>query len=150
MPLETIEPIGRIKVVEVEHTVARLALDRLMAGAIAAPSTLPVEWKTSDIRLASDHPAGTYLIHLFAEFETALRSFRPEARTTAPPSRTRDLSDGIASTCRVAPGPLANAHSVREYRNALVHEREAVILPIPVAEARGHLCKFPSHRPLDW
>src|SRR3989442_13960126 len=43
-----------------------------------------------------------------------------------------------------------NAHLVREYRNALVHEREEKPEEVPIAVARGHLCHFFSFLPLRW
>ena len=55
----------------------------------------------------------TYIIRLFAEFETGLRLFWPTARGTEPPGRTRDLVDGIAATRRIPFQELVNAHAVR-------------------------------------
>jgi len=150
MPFNPVAYIRRIRAVEDKHAAARFALDRLVGSSIIDPSLLPSEVKITDIRLASDHLSGTYLIRLFAEFETALRIFWATARATVPPARTRDLLDGVASNRRIQGPALVNAHAVREYRNSLVHEREVAIPPIPLAEARGHLCKFLGFLPRDW
>ena len=150
MPFEATRRIRRIRSVEVEYLAADFALGRLLIEGVVDPSRFPEQVSIRSARLASDHLAGTYSIRLFAEFETALRLFWATMRATTPPGRTRDLLDGVAATCRVQAERLANAHSVREYRNSLVHEREAVVLPIPVGEARGHLCKFLSYLPPDW
>jgi hypothetical protein len=93
---------------------------------------------------------GTYIIRLFAEFETGLRLFWPTARGTDPPARTRDLIDGVAATRRVPNGERLNAHAVREYRNFLVHERDEEVVPISIVEARGYLCRFFAFLPPTW
>ena len=93
---------------------------------------------------------GTYIIRLFAEFETGLRLFWPTAKGTDPPSRTRDLLDGVAAYRRIPHDELKNAHAVREYRNLLVHERDEAMEPIPIADARHQLIKFFSFLPPNW
>jgi len=150
MPSETAGRIQRIRSVEVEYLAARFALDRLKVEGAVDPSGFPVDVSIRSARRASDHLAGTYAIRLFAEFETALRLFWVTARVTAPPGRTRDLLDGVAATCRIPPAQLADAHSVREYRNALVHEREVAVPPISMAEARGYLSRFLGFLPRHW
>ncbi len=113
-------------------------------------SILPGELKLRDIRNASARLEGTYVIRLFAEFETGLRLFWSAVRGADPPSRARDLLDGIAATRRIAHDPLARAHEVREYRNSLVHEREDPITLISIAEARSRLCTYFSFLPPHW
>jgi hypothetical protein len=93
---------------------------------------------------------GTYLIRLFAEFETGLRRFWPTAKRTEPPGRTRDLMDGVGATCGIDHIVRDHAHAVREYRNALVHERDEPVAPLPVAVARSHLCRFFGFLPPNW
>jgi len=102
------------------------------------------------MRTASDRLEGTYIIRLFAEFEAGFRSFWLASRGTEPPSRTRDLLDGVGARCQIGNDQIENAHVVRDYRNALVHEREEPTEGIPIAEARHYLCHYLSHLPLRW
>ncbi|HZW32292.1 MAG TPA: hypothetical protein VFF52_16385 [Isosphaeraceae bacterium] len=128
----------------------RLAIDRHWAAAHRDPTVLTGGLKLHDIEIASEHLQGTYVIRNFAEFEAALRLFWRTARGTDPPGRTRDLIDGVAATRRVPNGAHTNAHAVREYRNALVHVREEEVDPIPIAAARGHVCRFFAFLPPTW
>jgi hypothetical protein len=136
--------ISRIKAVEREYSASRLATDRLVAAAELDSTVLGHgrDLRVRDVRDASDHLEGTYIIRLFAEFESALRVFWPKVRRSGAPARTRDLLDGVAATCRILHEQLENAHSVRLYRNALVHHRDEVPLPITIAASRGYLCEF--------
>jgi hypothetical protein len=140
----------RIKAVEREHAAVRLAIDRLWEVARGNPSDLRRDVTLADIGNASGRLDGTYLIRLFAEFETGLRLFWSARRSTPPPSRTRDLLDGVAATCQITFDVLTNAQDVREYRNALVHEREEATAPISIAEARRRLCHYFSFLPPGW
>jgi hypothetical protein len=142
--------VRRIRAVEREHSAVRLAIDRLLVDAQRAPLLFKGELTLRDIRHAADRLDGTYMIRLFAEFETGLRLFWPTAKTTDPPSRTRDMVDGVAATWHIPYDQIRDAHAVREYRNTLVHEREAATASISISEARGHLCRFFSFLPRDW
>ena len=140
----------RIKDVERQHSVIRLAITRLASSAKPDPTVLTGGLTFRDIGHASDRLEGTYIIRLFAEFETGLRLFWPTARGTDAPSRTRDLLDGVAATRRIPNDELLKAHAVREYRNLLVHEIEEEMVPISIAEARGHLCRYFNFLPPSW
>ena len=128
----------------------RLAIDRLLAEARRDPTVLTGDLKLHDITIASERLEGTYIIRLFAEFETGLRLFWPTARGTDPPGRMRDLIDGVAATRRVPNAERTSAHAVREYRNFLVHERDEKVVPISISEARGSLCRFFVFLPPTW
>jgi hypothetical protein len=142
--------LRRIKAVGREQAAARLGIDRLLAAARRDSTVLPEDLSVRDIEQTSDRLDGTYIIRLFAEFETGLRLFWPTARGTDPPGRTRDLLDGVAATRHIPHAQLMNAHAVREYRNTLVHEREEATTPFSIAEARGHLCWYFSFLPPKW
>lgn len=82
----------------------------------------------------------TYLVRLFAVFETTLRDYWANAigRRTRP--SVRDLVDGLA--VGACPRELhARVHEVRTYRNRLVHGGQAPP-PIGLKEAKSSLCKF--------
>lgn len=141
---------GRIKSVEREHSAARLAIDRLGAEASRDPSIVPAHLTVRDIVSASDRLDGTYLIRLFAEFESGLRRYYPTVRGTKTPSRPQDLLRKVAALQKIPTPVLAQAQEVRELRNALVHEREETASPMPIGVARGHLCRFFSYLPRSW
>jgi hypothetical protein len=142
MPRKGVDRYLRVKAVEREYKAARVAVDHLLDSARHDSSILRGKTELRDVRHMSGLLEGTYLIRLFAEFETGLRLFWHDVRTTSPPARTRDLLDGVASTCKIPHDELNAAHSVREYRNSLVHERDDTIHPIPIEKARDRLCKY--------
>lgn len=111
MPGDPFDWLIRIKSVEREHAAMRLAIDRLWEVARRDPADLRSDVTVADIRNASGRLDGTDLIRLFAEFEAGLRSFWAEVRMTAPPSRTRDLLNGVAATCRITLEVLSNAQT---------------------------------------
>ncbi len=150
MPHDRFDWLRRIKAVEREHSAARFGTERLLAAAEQDPNVLQGELAIRDLRAASEGLEGTYLIRLFAEFETALRLFWEAARQTDPPTRTRDLLDGIAATRRIPYEQLQSAHAVREYRNCLVHARQETAQPVPIRKARGHLCRYLAFLPPYW
>jgi hypothetical protein len=152
MPPEHYERMAEIKAVEREYSAARLATDRLIAVAKSDPTILDriSDLHLRDIHRTSQHLEGTYIIRLFAEFETSLRHFWSRSKRREPPSRTRDLLDGVASTCKILDRDIQNAHSVREYRNALVHERDDEVLPISISVCRSYLCTFFKFLDRSW
>jgi hypothetical protein len=151
MPNEAFAWFGRIKAVEREHSATRLAVDRLLSDAQRDPTVLPSEQlRIRDVLQTSERLDGTFIIRLFAEFETGLRLYWPSARATDAPARTRDLRDSLAATRRIPHDDLANGHLVREYRNSLVHERDEPTESIPVPIARKYLCKFFARLPPNW
>lgn len=144
MPFEPRQWPGRIKAVEREFHAARFAIDRLVDAARRDATLLRDKFAPSDITSASDNLEATYVIRLFAAFETALRLYWPTIRNRPVPGRTRDLLDAIAAARHISHADLSRAHEVRDFRNALVHEREEVTEVIPIATARKHLCVFLS------
>jgi hypothetical protein len=138
----------RIKAVEREYLATRQATDRFQESAHRDPTVLRGDLRYREIVRASENLEGTYIIRLFAEFETGLRLYWDRARGTNP--RTRDLLEGLAALCGIPDEQKDHAHAVREYRNSLVHEREEEVEAIPIDEARGYLCHFFSFLPLEW
>jgi hypothetical protein len=136
----------RIKAVERQHLATRIATDRLLQLVHRDSTILLRPLKPADIGEASDYLEATYSIRLFAEFESGLRHFWGSAKRT----RTEHLLNGVAAERRIPQEWLANAHIVRQYRNKIVHEQEGAIEAIPIATARGHLCRFFSYLPPIW
>jgi hypothetical protein len=137
-----------IKTIEREYASMRLAADRLLEDARRDPTVLGREIDLRHIVRASVRLEGTYIIRLFAEFETGLRLYWATIRQTEPP--TQQLLDGITARRAIPPEQLASAHEVRVYRNSLVHERDEEVAPIPMAEAQESLCRFFAFLPPHW
>lgn len=148
MPHDLYSWMEKIKSIERDCSSNRLALDRLLREAARDPTILPGRLKVQDIAMASGRLEGTYVIRLFAEFETGLRLYWSTIRDTEPP--TQHLLDGIAARWVIPPDQLAGAHAVREYRNSLVHERGKNQPETPIAKARRPLCRFFSFLPPTW
>jgi hypothetical protein len=144
------EWLTRIKAVERQHAAIRFATERVLEAVRQDPTILQRALEPRDIREASDHLEATYLVRLFAEFESGLRHFWQVARPNRRRTRTEHLLNGIAAARGIPTEFLDNAHTVRKYRNNLVHEREEAVDPVPIALARRHLCLFFSRLPPEW
>ncbi len=119
-------------------------MERLSADVRRDVTLLRHSISPRDLESASNNAEATYVIRLFAEFETALRLYWPTIRNRPVPARTRDLLDAVAAARRIGHIDLERAHEVREFRNALVHEREEPGESVPIAIARKYLCVFLS------
>lgn len=147
---ETFAWLQRIKNVEAEHSAANLASIRFPEEVTHDPSLLKKLVTLRDVKAMAHQLEGTYVVRLFAEFETGLRLFWLAARMKEAPNRTAHMLDGIAASRRIPSKILEHAHRVREYRNALIHEREEPVEPISIGDSRGHLCRFFSYLPPRW
>ena len=139
---------SRIKAVEREYVAMRQAADRLLEAASADPTILLENLRHREIVRASLHLEGTYVVRLFAEFESGARQYWRANWATDP--KAVDLLDGLAARCGIPDTQRDNAHRVRDYRNSLVHEREEKTDRLPIALARGYLCRFFSFLPPQW
>jgi hypothetical protein len=139
---------SRIKAIEREHLPMRQAADRFGQAAMNDSTILVQSLRPSDLAAASRNLEGTYVIRLFAEFESGARQFWGTKSNTEP--KTLDLLDGLAARCRIPDTERASGHLVRDYRNSLVHEREDRTEPVGISTARGYLCRFFSHLAPEW
>jgi hypothetical protein len=146
---ETFWWMRRIKDAEREHRCVQISLDRLIHAARIDSQVIVGEVEFLDLLVARDALEGTYIVRLFSEFETALREYlrfrglRLPASTEALINKVRDLKN-IGS--RIA----AAAHTVREYRNALVHHRLTTVAPLTVVAVRSTLCRYLSWLQHEW
>jgi hypothetical protein len=138
----------RIKAVEREYVVMRQAADHFRQAALGDPTILQEGVQPREIIQTSRNLEGTYVIRLFAEFETGARQYWGANWATDP--KTVDLLNGLAARCGIHDSLRDNAHLVRLYRNSLVHEREDQPEPVPIATVRGYLCRFFSFLPPQW
>lgn len=148
MPYELSRIQSQVKGVEREYRAVRLATDQLLEIASLDPTQLVQNIDVRDVRNASERLESTYLIRLFAEFETALRTYWELSRDTHPPAR--DLIESIGRGRNVPSDWLAATHAVREYRNSLVHEGNEEVIKLTLANTRQHLCRFLSRLPENW
>jgi hypothetical protein len=139
---------SRIKAVEREYVAMRQAADRFRQAALDDPSILQGNLRHGGIVRASRNLEGTYVVRLFAEFESGARRYWSAKWDTYP--KTADLLNGLAARCAIPDLQVVNAHLVRDYRNGLIHEREDQPLAIPIATARSYLCHFFSFLPPQW
>jgi hypothetical protein len=146
---KTDEWIMRIKAVEREHGVARLAIQRLVLDADRDASIIQ-DLGSRDLRNAADGLEGTYLIRLFAEFETGLRSYWIRVKKRKSALRAEVLVNRIGALHDIPTNLVSAVHDVRESRNALIHEREAEVMALSLPTARAHLCKFFARLPPIW
>src|ERR1700730_16719669 len=124
---------SRIKAVERAYVAMRQAADHFRQATLADPTILEGNLRQGEIVVASRNLEGTYIIRLFAEFETGARQYWAATWDTDP--KTVDLLNGLAARCGIPDTQRDNAHLVREYRNALIHEREESPEVVPIALA---------------
>lgn len=139
---------ARIKAVAQEYEAMRQAAEHFRYASLADPTILEGNLRQRELVIASSNLEGTYIIRLFAEFETGARQYWAANWDTEP--KTVDLLSGLAARRGIPDTQRDNAHLVREYRNALIHEREESPEIVPIAVARGYLCHFFSFLPPQW
>lgn len=145
---QRIEQLDRV---EREYTVmgwaARVLHDRLAAE----PKELKEQGlKRRDFDQAMQNLSATYIIRLFAEFETGLREAWKRAYRKRSHPKTADLLEAFAARCSIPQNWYDAANAVRKYRNALVHEEDEAIVSIPLATAGQSLRRFFSRLPPNW
>ncbi len=142
------EWLSRINSVQREFNAMAQAAKCFQQAASVDPSILEHDVRPRDIAMALTRLEATYTIRLFAEFEAGARQYWAKRKRTHP--KMSDLLDALAAIRRISALDLHNAHSVRLYRNSLVHERDDYPEIIPLSIARGSLCRFFSKLPSQW
>jgi hypothetical protein len=148
--------IDRVKGAEREYFVVAAAIAYYTPATDAGDAQLPPKTSARDLVAAADKAESTYLIRMWAEFETALRSYR--CNFIGDPNdqiRTRNLIDwtaGVKQGRAISEDVRDEVHEVREYRNFLVHERDDQEPPVPItiAEVRKRLNTLLHCLPLLW
>lgn len=140
----------RLAAVRREFQTALVALDLLAELLRKNPSALAGHnLRPKDHKNLRGNIEDTFLIRLFAEWESGLRDFWKRAVRDSNP-RTAEMIDSLASRRAVPPDVLANARSVRNFRNALVHEESANAPSVTLTDAAIRLRRFFSHLPAQW
>src|SRR5438552_970234 len=143
MPDQAFNWMRRIKAVEREYGAIRFGTDRLIVAVNDDPSILEGQVARRDIGTASARLEGTYIIRVFAEFETALQHFI-SAFHIRKPKGTETLVNRVRDRGRIPQADANAVHQVREYRNVLVHERSKPIAAVTIRESTRFLCAFLS------
>ncbi len=149
MPHEAFNWMGRIKAVEREYGVIRFGTERLIVHVTDDPSILEELVRRPDIAPASARLEGTYIIRVFAEFETALQHFC-RAFHIRKPRGTEALINRVRDRGHIPQPDTDLVHGVRDYRNTLVHERTRPATPVTIREATSRLCTFLSRIQRIW
>jgi hypothetical protein len=154
MPHDRFEWIDRLKFVEREHRVVASALERLQRAILDGQVRAPEGTTPRDLDAAGESLETTFLVRLWAEFETALLTYYRFLRND-PEGRIRaiDLVNylaGIRHGRAIAESVRDAVHEVREYRNSLVHERTDPALSVGLVESRRRLNTFLGKLPEKW
>lgn len=137
-----------------EYEVVAAAVVRYRADVQSANVALPKGTQPHHLAAAVDELEGTYLIRLWAVFETAWKSYwrhvtgRPDGKI-----RAFDLiqwAQGVEEGRKVDAAVTPLVHAVREYRNFLVHNRDTPAAPVPIRQARTRLSTHLSKLPDQW
>jgi hypothetical protein len=148
--------IDRVKGAERESYVVAAAVAYYRPVALAGDSQLPSKTSPRDIVAAAEQVESTYLIRMWAEFETALRSYRRYITgDTDDRISTMNLIDwtaGVKQGRAISADVRDDVHETREYRNFLVHERDDEAPPATVAieAARKRLNTLLHCLPIKW
>lgn len=145
------EWLSRVKAVERQYRAAKSSVDQMRVLVIRGDATLEGVG-VGDLISTSENMESTYLIRLWADFETAIRSYYGWRRNE-PDSRikTRDLIDAVAGVRlgrAISIDVREKVHVVREYRNSLVHARDDLLSAVALSDARRvlnlYLCRLPE------
>ena len=135
---------SRLKSVKREFLSTQFATRETLRRVRLDPYVLVDGVKTVDLVRSAENLEGTYTVRMFSEFETGLRTYWRAARRKRLPSRAKDLIQSIATYCGIPSDWENDTHTVRVYRNYLVHQRDDDIEPISLALSRGYLTRFMS------
>ena len=146
--------LARVAAVESEYRIALLSVENLRAVASKDPAILRKARLTmAGLEACQQNLEPTYVVRLFAEFETPLRLYWRDARKRKSWNTigAEALIEGVASYRRVPADVLRETQKVREFRNTLVHRsgREGVAA-LTLRQCRSSLCRFLSFLPLRW
>ncbi len=134
--------------VEREYKVALLARGTLVEALNVVPNLLTDQGlEKIDLDSLRENLELTYVIRLFAEFETGMLDYWKIGLGKRTKPGASALIDSLSSKHKI----LAASRIIRKYRNKLVHEEDAQDAPtVNILAARIFLCKYFSSLPPDW
>src|SRR5262249_11508483 len=127
----------------------RRAVDCLVADVARDPEAIGEGPSPRDLKSADENLEGTYLVRMFAEFETGVRSFWRTIRSRAQ-TQMETLLNLVGAQCTIHQDVMNLAHSTRKYRNNLLHERDEEVEPVAISAARQGLQHYLSRLPNEW
>ncbi len=137
------ERIDYIRSVERQYLVVSAAMERLAIAVADGRDVMPPNTSVRDLVASRRQLEATFLIRMWAEFESAVRSYHGWLQNDPSPRvRAIDLVNSVFAGRHgraVLDRVRTEVHEVREYRNALVHDRDEVVLPVELSEARRRL-----------
>jgi hypothetical protein len=150
-PGKCLDRIIRMKAIEKEYQVAIVARDVLSSELGKKPSTL-TDKGLEQVHFDNfrDNLDSTYLIRIFAEFETGLRDYWKYRLRRDTAARISDMIKSTSSRQKIDYQKVENVDDVRKYRNRLVHEEDSEARVVNVGDARKFLCIFFGRLPEDW
>jgi hypothetical protein len=132
-----------IREVERESETTAYAIELLRQQLQRDPSSLDYRGLGyPDFIGALENREATYLIRLFAIFESGLREAWARAIGKATHPKMSDLLQAIAARYRMPDDRLTDAHRVRAFRNRIVHGESDAADAVNLADARRILCRF--------
>lgn len=150
VPTRTQERMAEIKSFEAICLAGRFAADLVGKMCESTPDLVPrgERFRLPDIARCRNDLEKAYLIRIFAVFEVTLRDYWRAGCGRRSHPRTHDLLNALASRLYVQSDVLANAHSVRAYRNSLLHGGAAP--SVQLHDAKQFLCRFLASLPRMW
>jgi hypothetical protein len=149
MPDEAFAWMSRLKAVQREYAVTRKAVDEFQRRVVDNPNLLTGNLRRRDIVAASDKLEGTYVVRLFSEFETALKYFLTVKKIKVPKA-AEPLVKKVRDRARISDDDAGNVHLVRDYRNALVHDRRQPTIAVSLRDSTRYLSTFLSWLQRTW
>ena len=146
-----LDRIVKIKAVEKEYQVAIIARD-LLGAELKKRSALLTNEGLQSLHFDdfSDNLDSTYLVRMFAEFESGLRDFWKNHLKKKSVAKASDLVKAIGSHRKIDAQKIEDVDKVREYRNRLIHESDFGSEVVEIGEARRSLCIFFGRLLEDW
>ena len=146
MPNSRYERIDRLRSIQRQFYVVTDALGRLRLAVFDGRVALPQGTSPRDLIAAEIGLEATFLVQLWAEFETSLRSYYGFLNNDPDPQiRAVDLVNDLGAVRRgrfVREQVRLKVHEVREFRNSLVHDRDEPARPVALDEASHRLMTF--------
>lgn len=138
-----------MKRVEREFRIAELASDLPRERLRTEPSFLvEQDLGAEDAGQFRERLEETYIVRLFAVFETGLREAWSSALKQATEPPAEHLLNGIAARRTVPTDLTESVHQIRRFRNTIVHGGEAEA--VSMADASGRLNRFFARLPPNW
>jgi hypothetical protein len=155
MMIKRQQRIQRIANVLQEYLAAKTASDLLAAQTDANPNYgRDHGWESRAGTAFAAHLEATYIIRIYAEFETALRDYWLTYLGQATRPRMYQLVNHAIPNQSFSRDVIDAADEVREYRNFLVHEIDDEpgkwMMPLTVRQAKNHLCTYLSRLDQSW